>query len=370
MLLTEEARASDESDGRGRRRPARAGRRPTTDRRARLRGGAAQAAFHPGGPPHGRGAWGGVVATGVGLRTRRAGDQAGPRGLPREAGDEEAPKAAPEGRLPAGEGGSRPRPARALRPRPPTSGSASTARSSTPSSRCAKRTGSRRWTRSAVSPPSTWWWRSGWPRTCIRSSRSTSPPSTGPAARTRRSGRSRGPGSATRPSWSGPSREPCGSSRGERHGVGQQHHLPGQRERRDRRGSGSGTHRAGDPRRRRSLAGGHRAQGGGPGRTGPEPQARPRRDPGRHLLAHEPGRARHHGGAPGHPEGNRGHPGHRGHREAGGGRRPTRNRSRRIAIRKRSIFSLGYDHRIVDGADAARFLARLKEIMESFPENA
>jgi 2-oxoglutarate dehydrogenase E2 component (dihydrolipoamide succinyltransferase) len=41
-----------------------------------------------------------------------------------------------------------------------------------------------------------------------------------------------------------------------------------------------------------------------------------------------------------------------------------------IAIRKRSIFSLGYDHRIVDGADAARFLARLKEVMESFPEDA
>jgi pyruvate dehydrogenase E2 component (dihydrolipoamide acetyltransferase) len=41
-----------------------------------------------------------------------------------------------------------------------------------------------------------------------------------------------------------------------------------------------------------------------------------------------------------------------------------------IAIRKRSIFSLGYDHRIVDGADSARFLARLKEILEEFPENA
>jgi pyruvate dehydrogenase E2 component (dihydrolipoamide acetyltransferase) len=41
-----------------------------------------------------------------------------------------------------------------------------------------------------------------------------------------------------------------------------------------------------------------------------------------------------------------------------------------IAIRKRSIFSLGYDHRIVDGADSARFLARLKEILETFPENA
>ena len=41
-----------------------------------------------------------------------------------------------------------------------------------------------------------------------------------------------------------------------------------------------------------------------------------------------------------------------------------------IAIRKRSFFSLGYDHRIVDGADAARFLARLKETMEAFPEDA
>ncbi|HSJ13449.1 MAG TPA: dihydrolipoamide acetyltransferase family protein [Longimicrobiales bacterium] len=41
-----------------------------------------------------------------------------------------------------------------------------------------------------------------------------------------------------------------------------------------------------------------------------------------------------------------------------------------IAIRKRSLFSLGYDHRIVDGADAARFLARLKSVLEGFPEDA
>ncbi|MEN8374693.1 MAG: dihydrolipoamide acetyltransferase family protein [Gemmatimonadota bacterium] len=41
-----------------------------------------------------------------------------------------------------------------------------------------------------------------------------------------------------------------------------------------------------------------------------------------------------------------------------------------IVISKRSMFSLGYDHRIVDGADAARFLARLKEVMESVPEDA
>jgi 2-oxoglutarate dehydrogenase E2 component (dihydrolipoamide succinyltransferase) len=40
------------------------------------------------------------------------------------------------------------------------------------------------------------------------------------------------------------------------------------------------------------------------------------------------------------------------------------------AIRKRAYFSLGYDHRIVDGADAARFLARLKETLESFPGDA
>jgi pyruvate dehydrogenase E2 component (dihydrolipoamide acetyltransferase) len=39
-----------------------------------------------------------------------------------------------------------------------------------------------------------------------------------------------------------------------------------------------------------------------------------------------------------------------------------------IAIRLMSMFSMGYDHRIVDGADAARFLARLKELLETFPE--
>jgi 2-oxoglutarate dehydrogenase E2 component (dihydrolipoamide succinyltransferase) len=41
-----------------------------------------------------------------------------------------------------------------------------------------------------------------------------------------------------------------------------------------------------------------------------------------------------------------------------------------MAIRKRCLFSLGYDHRIVDGADAARFLARLKEMLETFPGDA
>lgn len=41
-----------------------------------------------------------------------------------------------------------------------------------------------------------------------------------------------------------------------------------------------------------------------------------------------------------------------------------------VAVRKRSYFSLGYDHRIVDGADSARFLSRLKSTLEEFPEDA
>ena len=41
-----------------------------------------------------------------------------------------------------------------------------------------------------------------------------------------------------------------------------------------------------------------------------------------------------------------------------------------MAIRKRALFSLGYDHRLVDGADAARFLLRLKQVLEDFPTDA
>jgi 2-oxoglutarate dehydrogenase E2 component (dihydrolipoamide succinyltransferase) len=41
-----------------------------------------------------------------------------------------------------------------------------------------------------------------------------------------------------------------------------------------------------------------------------------------------------------------------------------------IAIRKRALFSLGYDHRLVDGADAARFLARLKAVLDGFTDDS
>jgi pyruvate dehydrogenase E2 component (dihydrolipoamide acetyltransferase) len=41
-----------------------------------------------------------------------------------------------------------------------------------------------------------------------------------------------------------------------------------------------------------------------------------------------------------------------------------------VAIRKRALFSLAYDHRLVDGAVAARFLSDLKVLLEDFPEDA
>ena len=41
-----------------------------------------------------------------------------------------------------------------------------------------------------------------------------------------------------------------------------------------------------------------------------------------------------------------------------------------IVARKRGLISLGYDHRLVNGADADQFLARVKELMENFPEGA
>ena len=41
-----------------------------------------------------------------------------------------------------------------------------------------------------------------------------------------------------------------------------------------------------------------------------------------------------------------------------------------IAIRTCAYFSLSFDHRIVDGADADKFLATLKKTLESFPDAA
>ena len=41
-----------------------------------------------------------------------------------------------------------------------------------------------------------------------------------------------------------------------------------------------------------------------------------------------------------------------------------------IVARKRGFISLGYDHRLVNGADGDQFLARIKQLMENFPEEA
>jgi pyruvate dehydrogenase E2 component (dihydrolipoamide acetyltransferase) len=41
-----------------------------------------------------------------------------------------------------------------------------------------------------------------------------------------------------------------------------------------------------------------------------------------------------------------------------------------IVPRKRGYISLGYDHRLVNGADGDQFLARIKQLMENFPDEA
>jgi pyruvate dehydrogenase E2 component (dihydrolipoamide acetyltransferase) len=41
-----------------------------------------------------------------------------------------------------------------------------------------------------------------------------------------------------------------------------------------------------------------------------------------------------------------------------------------IVPRKRGYISLGYDHRLVNGADGDQFLARIKELMQNFPDEA
>ena len=41
-----------------------------------------------------------------------------------------------------------------------------------------------------------------------------------------------------------------------------------------------------------------------------------------------------------------------------------------LAIRTRGFLSLAFDHRIVDGADADRFMAEVKKHLQEFPESA
>ena len=41
-----------------------------------------------------------------------------------------------------------------------------------------------------------------------------------------------------------------------------------------------------------------------------------------------------------------------------------------ITIRPRMFVSLGYDHRLIDGATAERFLSSIKSKLENFDENA
>jgi 2-oxoglutarate dehydrogenase E2 component (dihydrolipoamide succinyltransferase) len=41
-----------------------------------------------------------------------------------------------------------------------------------------------------------------------------------------------------------------------------------------------------------------------------------------------------------------------------------------IAIRTMGTLAMSFDHRIVDGADADRFLADLRRTLEEFPEDA
>jgi 2-oxoglutarate dehydrogenase E2 component (dihydrolipoamide succinyltransferase) len=39
-----------------------------------------------------------------------------------------------------------------------------------------------------------------------------------------------------------------------------------------------------------------------------------------------------------------------------------------LAIRLKGMLSLAFDHRIVDGADADRFMADVKKMLQGFPE--
>ena len=41
-----------------------------------------------------------------------------------------------------------------------------------------------------------------------------------------------------------------------------------------------------------------------------------------------------------------------------------------FGVRSMAYLSLSFDHRVLDGADADRFIARLKRLIEDFPEEA
>jgi 2-oxoglutarate dehydrogenase E2 component (dihydrolipoamide succinyltransferase) len=41
-----------------------------------------------------------------------------------------------------------------------------------------------------------------------------------------------------------------------------------------------------------------------------------------------------------------------------------------LAVQLQGMLSLAFDHRVVDGADADRFMADVKATLEQFPENA
>src|SRR5438034_831680 len=46
------------------------------------------------------------------------------------------------------------------------------------------------------------------------------------------------------------------------------------------------------------------------------------------------------------------------------------DRTDTIAVRVMGMISMSYDHRVVDGADADRFLADVKKTLQEFPEGA
>ena len=99
-------------------------------------------------------------------------------------------------------------------------------------------------------------------------------------------------------------------------------------------------------------------------RTDPQRQDQAGRDGRRHLHDHQhrqprrPVRHPDHQPAPGRdPRHRRGRPASRG--------RPYRGRAEKIDIRSMAYLALSYDHRLVDGADAARYLSTMKTRLEA-----